>query len=88
MIIVLFITIHFVQHLNRHWWSYRKRTFNYNTNGKIESILELSLLGNGLKHHFRSDGSVWKQEVYEYRKVKAFYFTLYYPSGRVKYKSF
>ena len=88
VLVFIYAMVGFIKHLNRHWWSYRKRTFSYDGQGKVESILELSLLGNGLKHHFRPDGSVWKKEVYEARNIKAHHFTLYYPSGRVKYKSY
>ena len=76
------------KHLSKHWWNYKKKTYNYDEKGNLSSVLKLTSTGKGERDYFRIDGSLEKREFYEKGQALKDMYELYYPSGRLKYQSF
>ena len=60
------------------------KNITYREDGTVESIYKKSFFGYAFRLHYRKDSSLWKKEGYFWNNLMDDY-TLYYPSGRVKY---
>lgn len=78
---------HIKRHLNEKKGLYSSKNITYREDGTIESIYKKSLFGYASKLHYRKDGSLWKKEGYFFSTPMENNYTLYYPSGRIKYES-
>ncbi len=77
---------HIKKHLNDKKDSSTKN-ITYREDGTVEFYYKKSWFGYASKLYYRKDGSLWKKEGYFLNTPMENNYTLYYPSGRVKYES-
>ena len=85
----IYLVIRVYAHINKHLNENRDsstKNISYREDGTVEYIYKKSFLGYASKLYYRKDGSLWKKEGYFFNSPMENNYTLYYPSGRVKYE--
>jgi len=88
VIVTIYMVIGIVKHTIKHSKERNgtsTKNITYREDGSVESIYKKRFLGYASKYFYRKDSSLWKKENFFWGTPMETY-TLFYPSGRVKYE--